>query len=854
MPLFYLAPPKGAKMKRTIMAVFFSLLCAGTLSFATAAKPVSAVVSTYYGGVQDSVYLYGYYTDYHLKEIYGQPSFYEQTYSILPLNIQIQMDETVDSIRYDLNAIRHYYEDSSYTTSTSNWQQQTGAKTIKRPSDGKFSFVYEVRIDSAKFKTRQFYEVYDGIVALDSAVDMYAWVEYKLKGETKWRTSERYISNPLVLTLMRTVRVKTAGDGTGTVGIEYRYNGETHILQNMKDTVLYLHPEVNQMIIRPYPNDSSTFHYWIRQDGSYINTISPIVDFRGDTAIIAEFGALYYMVDFPQKEGETMGSVNVVNNTTGAMMAFTHTKIHSNSELTFSANPHDGYVFDCWARQKNDECVSTTNPLKFRLSRDTSLYAKFSRVPFQASLRLTYKMEGTKRVNFRDTSLSEVDLVYTRDSLGFMLPIKGGPTTGYIYCRLQASPKASFDAATLVSSRVFSGKVIDAYVKDSMTFSLGISKLGVFSGKNIKLDPYTYFRMQVYSSDASFDTLYTKTVRITWNNLISFINADGDEIKAEAKPSNAKVSVPTDRSLFALPRETDSTRYSYHWESGDGKRIEATTTSIYATDSAHYRIVADSITFRVRYLDYKGYAYKTDWLDSNTAISDAPKPNTLQDAAYWIRAIGGSRDLPLVLKGPVDIHAAYDYKVRFFDYDGNELSEGFVGYGKAATPPENEPTRDGYVFSGWDKEYDNVTDTMTVWATYEKVVEESSSSVKPASSSVQSSSSSAKSSSSVKSSSSSAKSSSSKVNSSSSKAKSSSSKGKDAIVAVEQVPQFSLTVVGRGVQIAGARVGSAYAVLDMQGRVLESGRVNNANFNLVMKRAATYLVRVGSQTQVVNIR
>ena len=40
----------------------------------------------------------------------------------------------------------------------------------------------------------------------------------------------------------------------------------------------------------------------------------------------------------------------------------------------------------------------------------------------------------------------------------------------------------------------------------------------------------------------------------------------------------------------------------------------------------------------------------------------------------------------------------------------------------------------------------------------------------------------------------------------------------------------------------------------MQGRVLESGRVNNANFNLVMKRAATYLVRVGSQTQVVNIR
>ena len=836
-------------MKRTIMAVFFSLLCAGAQSFAAEANPVSAVISTYYNGVRDSVYLYGYYTDYHLKEIYGQPSFYEQTYSILPLNIQIQMDETVDSIRYDLNAIRHYYKDTSYTTSTSDWQQQIGAKTIKRPSDGKFSFVYEVRIDSAKFKTRQFYEVYDGIVALDSAVDMYAWVEYKLKGETKWRTSERYISKPLVLTLMRTVRVKTAGDGTGTVGIEYRQNGETHILQNMKDTVLYLHPEVKQMIIRPYPNDSSTFQYWIRQDGSYINTISPIVDFRGDTAIIAEFGALYYKVDFPQKEGETMGSVNVVNNTTGAMMAFTHTKIHSNSELTFSANPHDGYVFDCWARQKNDECVSTTNPLKFRLSRDTSLYAKFSRVPFQASLRLTYKMEGTKRVIFRDTSLSEVELVYTRDSLGFMLPIKGGPTTGNIYCRLQASSEPLIQAANRVSSRVFSGKVIDAYVKDSMTFSLGISKLGVFSGKNIKFDPYTYFRMQVYSDDASIDTVYTKEIRITWYNPVYFINAEGAEIWTEAKLYNEKVKVPTDRSLFALPRETDSTRYSYHWESVDGKRIEATTESVYATDSAHYHIVADSITFRVRYLDYKGYAYKTDWLDSNTTISDAPKPNTLQDAAYWIRAIGGSRDLPLVLKGPVDIHAAYDYKVRFFDYDGNELSEGFVGYGKAATPPENEPTRDGYVFNGWDKEYDNITDTMTVWATYKKAATSTSSS-----SSAKSSSSSAK----AKSSSSSVKakssSSSAKAKSSSSKAKSSSSKGKDAIVAVAQMPQFMLTAVGREIQVAGARVGSAYAVLDMQGRVIAKGRVNATDFSVHMDRSATYLVRIGNQTQRVKIK
>ena len=89
--------------------------------------------------------------------------------------------------------------------------------------------------------------------------------------------------------------------------------------------------------------------------------------------------------------------------------------------------------------------------------------------------------------------------------------------------------------------------------------------------------------MKVYSNDASFDTLYSKAARITWYNPISFINAGGFEIWAEAKPSNEMVSVPTDRSMFGLPRETDSTRYNYHWESVDGKRIESATKSIYAT-------------------------------------------------------------------------------------------------------------------------------------------------------------------------------------------------------------------------------------------------------------------------------
>jgi hypothetical protein len=132
----------------------------------------------------------------------------------------------------------------------------------------------------------------------------------------------------------------------------------------------------------------------------------------------------------------------------------------------------------------------------------------------------------------------------------------------------------------------------------------------------------------------------------------------------------------------------------------------------------------------------------------------------------------------------------------------------------------------------------------------------SSSSVKSSSSKAVSSSSAKSSSSKAKSSSSKAKSSSSKAKSSSSKAKSSSSKkgGKDAIVAQGVVPQFTVSVVGRNVLISGAFVGSAYAVLDMQGSVLVKGRVDAVNFSLPINRTGTYLVNVGNQVQTVAIR
>jgi hypothetical protein len=69
------------------------------------------------------------------------------------------------------------------------------------------------------------------------------------------------------------------------------------------------------------------------------------------------------------------------------------------------------------------------------------------------------------------------------------------------------------------------------------------------------------------------------------------------------------------------------------------------------------------------------------------------------------------------------------YTVQFVDWDGTVLKEQIVAEGKDATAPA-DPVRDGYIFSGWDKNFTCITDDITITAMWEPASEVQITSIK----------------------------------------------------------------------------------------------------------------------------
>lgn len=102
------------------------------------------------------------------------------------------------------------------------------------------------------------------------------------------------------------------------------------------------------------------------------------------------------------------------------------------------------------------------------------------------------------------------------------------------------------------------------------------------------------------------------------------------------------------------------------------------------------------------------------------SVEDQGKPATEQYVytfSHWTPAI-----VPAVADATYEAvftPSLRKYLVTFQNWDHSFLAEQQVEYGKAATAPAN-PTREGYTFKGWDREFNHIIADMTVTALFEK--------------------------------------------------------------------------------------------------------------------------------------
>ena len=125
-----------------------------------------------------------------------------------------------------------------------------------------------------------------------------------------------------------------------------------------------------------------------------------------------------------------------------------------------------------------------------------------------------------------------------------------------------------------------------------------------------------------------------------------------------------------------------------------------------------------SVTWDEKHIDDLNSIYHGDVLILTATPDEGYQFDKWTAGDYQLSTI----NYQLTITSDTTVTASFKLKkltVIFQDYDGTELQKSTVEYGSAATAPE-DPTREGWIFTGWDKAFDKVTSDITVAATYEK--------------------------------------------------------------------------------------------------------------------------------------
>jgi len=134
------------------------------------------------------------------------------------------------------------------------------------------------------------------------------------------------------------------------------------------------------------------------------------------------------------------------------------------------------------------------------------------------------------------------------------------------------------------------------------------------------------------------------------------------------------------------------------------------------TKDVTIKALYDVNKYEVKFYDATGKVIDTQEVEYGKS-AEAPSAPTKEGYTFkeW------DQDYTFV-KGNLIVKPVFEankYTVKFVDAEGNTIDTQEVEYGKSAEAP-SAPTKEGYQFVGWDKDYSVVESNLTITAKYEK--------------------------------------------------------------------------------------------------------------------------------------
>ena len=245
-------------------------------------------------------------------------------------------------------------------------------------------------------------------------------------------------------------------------------------------------------------------------------------------------------------------------------------------------------------------------------------------------------------------------------------------------------------------------------------------ELEVSDEEEVNVDPlskegYTfdgwYVNDQKITLPKKFNENTTLTPKFIINKYTYKFIVDGKIILEETKDYGSSINYPSN------PTKEGTDEYKYEFKAWDK---EDTILKNDITFNAIFEETKNTYTYKFL-VDGKVIAEETK--DYGSAINYPSNPTKESTKEYTYEFTGWDKE-DTILNKNITFNAIFkktlnQYTYKFIDSNGTVLKEETVDYGTLPIEPD-QPSKEGYEFTGWDKEVSKVTDNIEYHATYKE--------------------------------------------------------------------------------------------------------------------------------------